>query len=137
MIVNSLALIIVLRTEHAGFGRDRLRRFVGLETLEELLLPLGGRDVANAAIGQHGGVVHLQILGIDFRHFLQRFDGLFVISLQKLQPRHLIPHHAIARIFGIHDREILQRGIVVAIRFLDQRAEIIGAAQFGSTASDF
>ncbi len=73
--------------------------------------------------------MHLQVLRIDIRDLLQGFDRLFVISLQELEPRYLVPNHAVARIFGTHDREILQRGIVIAIRLLDQRTEVVGASQ--------
>src|ERR1700677_1629570 len=114
MIVNSLPLIVVLRTDAAALGSNRLGRFVNLETLEELLFAFGGSNIAQAAVSQHGGVMHLQILRIDGGNLLQRFDGLLVVSLEKLETRYLIPHDAIARVFGIHNREVLQRGVVVA-----------------------
>src|SRR6202044_2537650 len=100
MVVDCLSFVVILRTHQAGLGRNGLSGFVGFEPLEKLLLTLGRSDVANAAISQHGSVVHLQVLRIYLRNFLQSFDGLFVVALQEMEPCHLIPDHAIARVFG-------------------------------------
>src|ERR1700722_10180555 len=106
MVVNCLSFVVILRTHQAGLGRNGLSGFVGFEPLEKLLLAFGRSDVAKPAISQHGSVVHLQVLRIYLRDSLQSFDGLFVVSLKELEPRHLIPDHAIARVFGVDNRQI-------------------------------
>ena len=65
VIVNRLPLVVVLGAQQARLGRDRLRRFVGLEAAEQLLFARGLLAVAQAAIAEHQRVVRLHVFGID------------------------------------------------------------------------
>src|SRR6185369_4267789 len=65
VVVNRLPLIVVLGPGETGLLGERLRGLVGFEAAEELLLALGFRGPAEAAVAEHQVVVRLNVLGVD------------------------------------------------------------------------
>src|SRR5262245_25476434 len=115
VLVNLLALVVLLRFEQPSSARDRLRGFLSLESLEQLLLALGFRFVAEAAIREHRRVVSLHVFGVDVENCVDRLDGLRVFTLEEQDARLLVRSHAVARILLQNRFERLQRRWVVAV----------------------
>ena len=76
VIVDVLPFVIILWADEPAFGRDRLYRLLSLKPLEQLLFARRTFSVPESAIGQHCGVVHLEIFRIDQCDLVQRFDRL-------------------------------------------------------------
>ena len=90
MVVNRLPFVVCLGARPPWLGRDRLGTLVGLEAQEELLFARGARLVAQAAGRQHGGVVHLEIFGVDGGDAIQHRQRLGVTSIEEQGARQLI-----------------------------------------------
>src|SRR6185295_3835957 len=83
VLVDLLALVVVLRAQHAGPGGDRLRRLLGLEAAEQRRLPRRALPVAQGAPAEHRRVVHLHVLGVHHADAVEDLQRLPVLPLEE------------------------------------------------------
>src|ERR1039457_1202836 len=119
VIVDGLPLVVVFRADHTPSFRNGLRRLVGLEAAEERLLARRALGVLQAAVAQHPRVVHLDVLGIDARHLLERRQRSHVLPFQEEDAGDLVQRHAVARVLRAHRLKRFQRSVVVAVGALN------------------
>src|ERR1017187_4805186 len=102
VIVDGLPLVVVFRADHTPPFRNGLRCLVGLEAAEERLLARRALGVLQTAVAQHPRVVHLDVLGIDARHLLERRQRSHVLPFQEEDAGDLVQRHAVARVLRAH-----------------------------------
>src|SRR5277367_6449403 len=76
VVVNGLAFVVVFRAEGAAFGCDGLGSFVGFEAAEEFFFSFRADYVAESAVAQHPGIVHLDVLWVHRVYLVKRVDCL-------------------------------------------------------------
>ena len=111
MVMNQLPFIIIFRARHAAFRGDGLRRFIGLEPLEQILLArcaLPCRPARDSTASPCNASAHLP--DRSSQTLLADTSSAFAYcALQKQNARDLIQHHAIARILRFHPLKRFQR----------------------------
>ncbi len=80
-------------------------------------------EIADPAIAEHAGVVHLQVFRVDARHSIQHFEGLRIIALQEENAGDLVEHHPVLGVLRLDGPQRCQRPIVITLGLLDQRVE--------------
>lgn len=84
-------------------GGDRLRRLIGFESAEELLLAVRFFLIAQAPVAKHACVVHLQVFGIDARYAVEHDEGLLILPFTKQDLSDFVEHDTIARVLAFDD----------------------------------
>src|SRR2546425_230552 len=97
------------------------------EDEDEVVAAATGWPCAESLVGQHHGVVGVDVLGIDRHHLLRPLGAALEVALQEVHASDLVDQDAVLRIVAPGHQELLEGAGVVAFRLARLALEEVSA----------